>query len=168
MYVIKFVEKMGRHRTEIVYLNKLLLTSKTILTLLSAITIVMTPMQSINAPANAQEQQQEVKLVPVFLAPIAVFEDNVYVTWWDNKTGNWEVFFARSTDNGETFDNTINLSNAMGRSEDASIAASGENVYVTWWDNKTGTREVFFRASTDAGETFGNTIMLNSTDTGTS
>jgi hypothetical protein len=153
---------MERHRTEIVYLNKLLLTSKTILTLLSAIAIVMTPMQSINVTANAQEQQQ-VKLVPVFLAPIAVFEDNVYVTWWDNKTGNWEVFFARSTDNGETFDNTINLSNAMGRSEDASIAASGENVYVTWWDNKTGTREVFFRVSTDAGETFGSTIMLNST-----
>ena len=32
---------------------------------------------------------------------------------------------------------------------------------MTWWDNKIGTREVFFRASTDAGETFGNTIMLN-------
>src|SRR5919108_3773712 len=152
---------MGKHRTERVYLNKLLI-SKTILTLLSAIIIVMTPMQSINA-ANAQEQ---VKLVPVFLAPIATSGDNVYVTWWDNKTGNWEVFFAKSTDSGETFDDTINLSNANGRSEDASIAASGDNVYVTWWDNKTGTREVFFRASTNNGETFGNTIMLNSTSGG--
>ena len=45
----------------------------------------------------------------------------------------------------------------------APIAASGDNVYVTWWDNKTGTREVYFRASTDNGETFGNAIMLNST-----
>ena len=45
----------------------------------------------------------------------------------------------------------------------APIAASGDYVYVTWWDNKTGTREVYFRASTDNGETFGNTIMLNST-----
>src|SRR5215211_5920340 len=149
---------MGRYRTERDYLNKLLI-SKTILLLLSANIIVMTPIQSIDT-ANAQEQT---RFVPLFLAPIAASGDNVYVTWWDNKTGNWEVFFARSIDNGETFDNAINLSNAMGRSEDSNIAASGDNVYVTWWDNKTGTREVYFRASTDNGETFGNTIMLNST-----
>ena len=129
---------------------------------MSANVIVMTPVQFVNT-ANAQEQT---RFDPLFLAPIAASGDNVYVTWWDNKTGNWEVFFARSTDNGETFDNTINLSNAMGRSEDSNIAASGDNVYVTWWDNKTGTREVYFRASTDNGETFGNTIMLNVTSGG--
>jgi hypothetical protein len=154
---------MGRYRPVRVNINKLL-TSKTILIFLLAIIVVMTPIQSIDV-TNAQEQA---KIVPVFLAPITASGDNVYVTWWDNKTGNWEVFFARSTDDGETFDDTINLSNANGRSEDASIAASGDNVYVTWWDNKTGTREVFFRASTNNGETFGNTIMLNSTNGGAS
>jgi hypothetical protein len=154
---------MGRYRTERVNINKLL-TSKTIIIFLLAIIVVMTPIQSIDV-TNAQEQA---KIVPVFLAPITASGDNVYVTWWDNKTGNWEVFFAKSTDGGETFDNTINLSNANGRSEDASIAASGDNVYVTWWDNKTGTREVFFRASTNNGDTFGNTIMLNSTNGGAS
>jgi hypothetical protein len=154
---------MGIYRTERVSINKLL-TSKIIVIFLSAIIIVMAPMQYIHA-ANAQEQA---KIVPVFLAPITASGDNVYVTWWDNKTGNWEVFFAKSTDGGETFDDSINLSNAKGRSEDASIAASGDNVYVTWWDNKTGTREAFFRASTNNGETFGNTIMLNSTSDGAS
>jgi hypothetical protein len=154
---------MGRYRTERVNINKLL-TSKTLIIFLLANIVVMTPIQSIDV-TNAQEQA---KIVPVFLAPITASGDNVYVTWWDNKTGNWEVFFARSTDDGETFDDTINLSNANGRSEDASIAASGDNVYVTWWDNKTGTREVFFRASTNNGETFGNTIMLNSTNGGAS
>jgi hypothetical protein len=150
---------MRIYRTQRGNMSKLLI-SKTILLLLSANVIAMTtPIQSINT-ANAQEQT---RFVPLFLAPIAASGDNVYVTWWDNKTGNWEVFFARSTDNGETFDNAINLSNAMGRSEDSNIAASGDNVYVTWWDNKTGTREVYFRASTDNGETFGNAIMLNST-----
>jgi hypothetical protein len=103
---------MGRYRTERVNINKLL-TSKTILIFLSAIIIVMAPMQSVDV-ANAQEQA---KIVPVFLAP---------------------------------------------------ITASGDNVYVTWWDNKTGTREVFFRASTNNGDTFGNTIMLNSTNSGAS
>ena len=59
----------------------------------------MTPMQSANT-ANAQEQT---RFVPLFLAPIAASGDNVYVTWWDNKIGNWEIYFRASTDNGATF-----------------------------------------------------------------
>jgi hypothetical protein len=38
-----------------------------------------------------------------------------------------------------------------------------ENVYVTWWDNSTGTREVLFRASTDNENSFGQAIILEST-----
>jgi hypothetical protein len=93
--------------------------------------------------------------------PIAVSGDNVYVTWWDNKTGNNEVFFARSTDNGQTFEETVNLSNATGASADNEISAEGDNVYVTWWDNQTRNWEVFSRASADNGETFGDAVMLN-------
>jgi hypothetical protein len=95
---------MGRYRIERVNINKLL-TSKTILIFLSAIIIVMAPMQSVDV-ANAQEQA---KIVPVFLAPITASGDNVYVTWWDNKTGTREVFFRASTNNGDTFGNTIML-----------------------------------------------------------
>jgi hypothetical protein len=43
------------------------------------------------------------------------------------------------------------------------IAASGSNVYVTWWTDKTGILMPVFRASNDNGDTFGKTIMLNST-----
>jgi hypothetical protein len=40
----------------------------------------------------------------------------------------------------------------------ASTVVFEDNIYVTWWDNKTGTRDVFFRAGTDTGEIFGNTL----------
>jgi hypothetical protein len=96
-------------------------------------------------------------------ASIAVSgNNNVYLTWWDNKTGNNEVFFAGSSNGGKSFRNPINLSNATGGSADSQIAASGSNVYVTWWDNKTGSWEVFSRASTDNGRSFGNATMLKS------
>ncbi|MFZ0514557.1 MAG: hypothetical protein WAM14_23335 [Candidatus Nitrosopolaris sp.] len=36
-------------------------------------------------------------------------------------------------------------------------------VFVTWWTNKTGTDMPVFRASNDNGNTFGKTMMLNST-----
>ena len=40
-------------------------------------------------------------------------------------------------------------------------AITGDNVYVAWWTNKTGTNEVIFRASSDAGKTFGEKINLS-------
>jgi hypothetical protein len=96
-------------------------------------------------------------------APIAVSGNNVYVAWWDNKTGNWEIFFRASPDNGKTFGDEINLSNDTTRSDDGSIAAQGNSVYVTWWNtnNQTGLREPVFIASNDNGNTFGERVVLS-------
>lgn len=119
-----------------------------------------------SAPVVADDNNNNTTItccVPLLLAPIAGSGNYVYVVWWDNKTENWEVFFARSIDNGRTFEQPLNLSNNTGRSENAQIFALEENVYVTWWDNSTGTREVLFRASTDNGNSFGQAIILKST-----
>jgi hypothetical protein len=35
--------------------------------------------------------------------------NNVYVVWWTNRSGNWEVMFRASTDGGQTFGPVINL-----------------------------------------------------------
>jgi len=96
--------------------------------------------------------------------PIATSGDNVYLVWPDNKTGNWEIFFKASSDGGKTFGSKINLSNDTTRSADGSIAAEGNNVYVTWWNtnNQTGLREPVFKASEDNGKTFGERVMLSS------
>jgi hypothetical protein len=62
----------------------------------------------------------------ILKAPIATSGDNVYITWWSNKTGNFEVMFRASTDNGATFGDKINLSNTTeADSDDAEMAASG-------------------------------------------
>src|SRR5919108_5870125 len=99
-------------------------------------------------------------------APIASSDDNVYVTWASNKTGNWEILFRASTDAGKTFGDKINLSNSpKSESEDAQIAASGDNVYVSWHDNKTGNVDTYVRASTNNGKTFGDIIKINGTGT---
>lgn len=42
-------------------------------------------------------------------------------------------------------------------------AITGDNIYVAWWTNETGNDEVMFRASTDAGQTFGDKINLSNT-----
>jgi hypothetical protein len=44
-------------------------------------------------------------------APIATSGDNnVYIAWWSNKTGNDEVMFKASADGGKTFGDKIMLS----------------------------------------------------------
>jgi hypothetical protein len=48
---------------------------------------------------------------------------------------------------------------------EAPVAISGENVFVAWWTNNTANNneEIMFRASTDAGATFGDKINLSNT-----
>ncbi len=96
-------------------------------------------------------------------APIATSGDNkVYVAWWSNKTGNDEVMFKASNDGGKTFGNKMNLSNTpKSNSQDAQIAAAGNNVYVTWWERNQTMNEPVMRVSNDIGKTFGQEIMLS-------
>jgi hypothetical protein len=100
--------------------------------------------------------------VPLEATHVAAYGDNVYVTSWDKKTGNWEVFLARSTDNGETFGDSVNLSNTTDKSSDAAHNfALADNLYMTWWEtSKNGTTVPVFRASNDNGETFGPVLKL--------
>ena len=104
-------------------------------------------------------------------APMAASEDgnNIYIVWWTNKSGNWEVMFRASNDGGQTFGDRINLSNSTdAESQTAEILAVGEsNVFVSWWETNpmNGTSESVLRVSTDAGQTFGPMIMLGTNGT---
>lgn len=118
---------------------------------------------------------------PVLLAPITVSGDNIYIVWPDNRTlvpndastnsgrANWEIFFVRSPDLGQTFAEPINLSNsANGTSMGAEIAINNKDfkatgIYVTFWDNKTGENNPYFVFSNDGGVNFSKPIMLNVT-----
>ncbi|PWU81066.1 MAG: hypothetical protein DLM72_09020 [Candidatus Nitrosopolaris wilkensis] len=139
---------------------KLVVAIPMIVILVSALTIVI----SANLLQSVDGQTQ--KILKVAAAPLGTSGNNVYTAWPNNDTGHWNVFFAKSVDGGKTFENTIILSAPNKGSvvdQNVEIAASGSNVYVSWWTNKTGTLMPIFRASNDTGETFGKTIMLNST-----
>jgi hypothetical protein len=98
-------------------------------------------------------------------APMAVSQNgnNVYIVWWTNQSGNWEVMFRASTDSGQTFDDKINLSNSTDtESQNAEIVAFGNNMYVSWWETnpENGSSDSMLRVSTDRGQTFGPVVML--------
>jgi hypothetical protein len=97
---------------------------------------------------------------------MAISGDNVYIAWWTNKTGNNEVMFRASTDGGKTFGDKLNLSNTTKvDSQDAQIDASGDRVFVTWWERNATSNEPLLRTSTDKGATFGPTMKLSANGT---
>jgi hypothetical protein len=99
-------------------------------------------------------------------APTAVTGDNIYVSWWSNKTGNDEVMFRASTDNGKTFGDLVNLSNTTNSdSQDVEIAAEGVHVAITWWERNQTSNDPVMITSNDAGKTFGDLIKLASNGT---
>lgn len=93
-------------------------------------------------------------------------ENNVYVVWWTNRSGNWEVMFRASNDGGATFGDKTNLSNSPGtESGTAEIVAAGfSSLFVSWWELNENvhphTNESVMRVSTDAGQTFGAVVNL--------
>src|SRR5712691_3863927 len=136
----------------------------TIVVLLSA--AIFTSSYSMQQSANALGLGNVPTAWSVVKAPIATSGDNVYTAWPNNDTGHWGVFFAKSLDGGKTLGKTIML-NAPNKGNvvhlNVDIAASGSNVFVTWWTNKTGVLMPVFKASSDNGDTFGKTMILNST-----
>ena len=98
------------------------------------------------------------------MVPMATSGSNLYMAWPDD-TGHWNVFFAKSVDGGKTLKTTMISTPNKGHTADLNtqIFASGSNVYVTWWTNKTGVLMPVFRASDDNGGTFGKAMTLNST-----
>ena len=64
--------------------------------------------------------------------------------------------FRASTDGGKIFGDKINLSNSTkADSQDVQIDASGDRVFVTWWETFNGKDVPMLRISTDNGKTFG-------------
>ena len=95
---------------------------------------------------------------------IAAYDNHVYAIWADDTSGNREVLFTRSVDNGTSFDKIKNLSNNTSDSFNQEIAVFGDTVYVVWLDQSPEDDEtnILLKASGDGGETFGRTVNISS------
>ncbi|MFZ1877371.1 MAG: sialidase family protein, partial [Nitrososphaeraceae archaeon] len=81
---------------------------------------------------------------------IADQNERVFIAWQDRiyTSDKDEIFFASSTDRGETFTGVTNLSNNADISECPSIIAVKDTVFATWEDLTPGNHEVFFSRGT--------------------
>ncbi len=93
---------------------------------------------------------------------LAVWKNDVYVVWTQTMKGiNYDIFFAKSSDNGNSFGKPINLSNDFGPSGWPKISSDG-TVYVSWVDSTPGKFDIFITKSNDGGTTFQDPTNLSS------
>ena len=95
---------------------------------------------------------------------IGVFENNIYIVWNDMTKNSTDIFFAKSTDKGDTFSKPLNLSNSSGTPiilRDGSLAVSDGKIFLVWYDESEKDNYIFFTRSTDEGLTFSTPINLS-------
>jgi hypothetical protein len=87
----------------------------------------------------------------------------VNVVWGDTTGSGRKVVFIRSTDQGATFGDTVDVSRSSGDAFEPEIAIdSTDAINVVWQDNRDGEDAIMFSRSTDGGETFSEPLPVSS------
>jgi len=95
---------------------------------------------------------------------VAVSGSVVHLVWSDERNGNAEIYYKRSTDAGVSWGADTRLTNDTSWSEYPSVAVSGLAVHVVWRDERDGNDEIYYKLSTNAGINWGaDTRLTNDT-----
>jgi hypothetical protein len=97
---------------------------------------------------------------------IAANGNILHAVWFDNRDGNFEIYYKRSSDEGISWGADIRLTNNPAMSQFPSVTVLGLVVHVVWYDDRDGNPEIYYKRSTDGGLNWGTDIRLtnNSSD----
>jgi hypothetical protein len=97
-----------------------------------------------------------------FRPSIAVAGNAVYAAWEDDSPNNWEIYFARSTNNGQTWESPKRLTYNSDEQRRPSISANGDGdtIIVVWEDIRDNDWEIYAKRSLDGGENWGSDTRL--------
>lgn len=80
-------------------------------------------------------------------------DGNIYVAWEDERSGNYDIFFSRSTNGGSSWSTPYNLTTVLSKQERPVIYAAGSYIHVVYQDERNGwsNTEIYYRRSTNSG-----------------
>jgi len=82
---------------------------------------------------------------------------NIYVAWNDNRNGDFDIYFARSLDGGQSFETNLRVSDDMGYADQlwpSMIVDKGGIIHIVWEDLRDGSRAIYHAQSVDEGQNF--------------
>ncbi|HSA72764.1 MAG TPA: N,N-dimethylformamidase beta subunit family domain-containing protein [Nitrososphaeraceae archaeon] len=112
----------------------------------------------VNALSSAFPFSPIFQLIIVIIFGFVLFENTSEASL--SKDSSYKI--GSIQDNNELF----NISNNTGHSEESQIIEKDNNIFVVWLDDSSGSRDIFFKKSSDYGCTFNPTIDLGTKDGG--
>ncbi|TES93795.1 MAG: T9SS type A sorting domain-containing protein [Candidatus Cloacimonadota bacterium] len=91
------------------------------------------------------------KISPVLITDII---GTAYAVWEDSRSDSMDVYFAKSTDEGNTWTNPnikVSDSSVATRKFPSITVDTMSNLYIVWQDNRSGRWDIYFTKSTDGG-----------------
>ena len=80
--------------------------------------------------------------------------NNVHITWEDKRDGNYEIYYTKLDNNGNTLVDDTRLTTDSSYSRDPTIAVdTNNNVHITWNDNRDGNYEIYYTKLDNNGNT---------------
>jgi len=106
----------------------------------------------------------------VYAPTVAAVDSLVHVAWIDRRGGGYQfqIYYMRSTNWGATWEPEVRLTNNSGACLFPVLAASGRNVHIAWYDDRTGNKQLYYRNSTNGGLDWTPEIRLTQTSTNSS
>ena len=93
---------------------------------------------------------------------------HIHIVWEDNRSGNFDTYYANSTDGGTTFSSNkrINDVSTGSRHPTIDIDDATDYIYVVWGDYRDPVNkpDIYFTRSTDGGFTFEANKKVNKRD----
>ena len=93
-------------------------------------------------------------------ATIAAWNSEIHVVWADRRDGNYELYYKRSVNNGNTWSNDSRLTNNASNSEYPSLSVEFQSLHLTWNDDRNGQDEVYYKRSMNGGLSWTSDIRL--------
>jgi hypothetical protein len=77
--------------------------------------------------------------------------DHIHIVWYDDTSGNYEIYYKKSTNGGSSWNTKRILWNAGHSWYPAMAIDSHDHIHVVWEDNTPGNWEILYKRSTDGG-----------------
>ena len=95
------------------------------------------------------------------LSDIAVDDTTAYAVWSEQVDEKWQILFRKSTDGGDTWLTAEQLTNSAEGALSPRLACSGQHLWIVWTDYESGRGEIFWKESTDGGDTWSTEAALS-------
>ena len=85
----------------------------------------------------------------------------IIVTWSSRRSGNWDVYYKLSLDNGATWSAPVQRTTDLSSDYDPSVAIDGEGgIHIIWFSYRSGNADLWYVKSEDDGDSWSTPTQL--------